>query len=224
MEWTSVWSALAATASAFAAGFVAVRDWVPGRVRAVNPTCYWVGYHYPPGYPTDVEEPPRPALALLVAVQNVRGVSSLVRDLFVMTQNEIWARPFRLQPEFQVEIEDAVPTHWEPVQLFTPIGVRERAVIARVVIFVHRAFRDDPPLLWARGQYTVRGFDPKYYKRELFTLRFELEDQISPDDLSKLPVTALDNIRLTPRRWAADVLERRDHLGRTVQHCRCRRS
>ena len=67
MEWTSVWSALAATASAFAAGFVALREWVPGRVRGINPTCYWVGYD------TANRQTPRPALALLVVNGHLRN-------------------------------------------------------------------------------------------------------------------------------------------------------
>lgn len=208
MEWTSVWSALAATASAFAAGFVALREWVPGRVRGINPTCYWVGYD------TANRQTPHPALALLVAVQNLRGVSSLVRDLFVTVQADNWERPLRLQPEFQVEISHAVTTCWHPVELFTPIGVPGRAVVARVVIFARRAFRDDPPPQWLAGRYTVRGFVTENGWPELFALRFRLERPISPTDEHELPIQAL-SFRLTPRRWADDVLETRDRLGST---------
>ena len=206
MDWASVWSALAATASAFTAGFVALREWVPGRVRGIDPTCYWVGYD------TANWQTPRPALALLVAVHNLRGVSLVVRDLFVKVQADSWERPLRLQPEFQVEVGHAVTTCWRPVELFTPIGVPGRAVVARVVIFARRAFRDDPPAQWVAGRYTVQGFVTENGWPELFTLRFRLERPISPADEDELPIQAL-SFRLTPRRWAEDVLETRDRMG-----------
>lgn len=208
MDWTSVWSALAATASAFTAGFVALREWVPGRVRGIDPTCYWMGYD------TANRQTPCPALALLVAVQNLRGVSLLVRDLFVTAQADSWERPLRLQPEFQVEVSHAVTTCWRPVELFTPIGVPGRAVVARVVIFARRTFRDDPLAQWVAGRYTVRGFMTENGWPELFALRFRLERALSPHDEEALPVQAL-SFRLTPRRWAEDVLEARDRLGST---------
>lgn len=204
---TQVLTAIAALAAALTAWLVYRRDWTTEH-EVLEPELYWIGYQRGPG---ESEQSIRRAFAYPLHIVNRRGMSSVQRDLMVKVTMPNRGREVWLQPEYRLNLRDAVGPEWTSRQLYAPIAVSGRETVSWIIITVERHRpRDGNPTPWEAGSYHVSGYDAET-NEVLFHTEFVLDKTLDPHT-GHLPTKVFDDLMLTPRCWTKPTTTRRDQI------------